>query len=245
MTNPRAENEAPPQAPDPAPDALRVVLFGMSDAGKSSLLGALAQSAQTQERALGGRLTDPGNGLGELQHRLYDERPRETKEEIVPYPVTFEPFDDSKPDPGRRAEAVLYDCDGRVANDLLAHRRWLTHDAPAGSLAAAVADADALILVVDGAASPAQVEDDLAEFVRFLRLFRRARGLRSEVGGLPVFLVLSKCDLLARPDDTPAAWRDRIEARKAEVGRRFRDFLEDDAEDEEAVPFGDVDLEVI
>jgi hypothetical protein len=245
MTNPRVENEAPPSlaAADIPPDALRVVLFGMPDAGKSSLLGALAQTAQAQERALGGRLTDPGRGLGELQHRLYDEKPRETLEEIVPYPVRYEPFDGQRPDPERRSDVVLFDCDGRAANDLLSRRRWQADGAPAGKLAAAVADADTLILVVDAGASPAQVDADLGEFVRFLRLFRRERGEQSEVGGLPVFLVLSKCDLLARPDDTPAAWAERVEARKAEVGRRFRDFLdEDDTDDEEAVPFGDLEL---
>ena len=31
--------------------ALRIVLFGMPDAGKSSLLGALAQAAQVQARS--------------------------------------------------------------------------------------------------------------------------------------------------------------------------------------------------
>jgi hypothetical protein len=247
MTNPRIENEAPP-APDPVtvrPDALRVVLFGMPDAGKSSLLGALAQAAQTQERTLGGRLTDLSRGLGELQHRVYDERPRETLEEIVPYPVAFEPFDGLRPDPERRGEAVLFDCDGRVANDLLSRRRAPTDDEPAGSLAAAVADADALVLVVDAGASPTQLDTDLGEFVRFLRLFRRERGARSEVGGLPVFLVLSKCDLLAQPDDTAATWRERVEAREVEVGRRFRDFLDDDDDDDdEAVAFGDLNLEL-
>src|SRR5437762_31601 len=126
------------------PDALRVVLFGMPDAGKSSLLGALAQTAETQERALGGRLTDAGQGLTVLQHRVYDDRPRETLEEIVPHPVTFEPDDGRE-----RLQAVLFDCDGRAANDLLNRRQPPTEDAPTGSLAAAVAGADALLLVVD------------------------------------------------------------------------------------------------
>src|SRR5262245_58097677 len=119
MADPRAQPETD-SPPEPAgPGALRVVLFGMPDAGKSSLLGALAEVAQTQERALGGRLTDVSHGLADLQHRLYDERPRETLDEIVPYPVTVDPFDGAKPDPARRDEAVFVDCDGRVANDIL------------------------------------------------------------------------------------------------------------------------------
>src|SRR5260370_1428606 len=72
--------------------ALRIVLFGMPDAGKSSLLGALAQAAQTQEHVLNGHLTDLSQVLGELQRRLYEGAPRETLEEVVPYPVAFDPF---------------------------------------------------------------------------------------------------------------------------------------------------------
>jgi hypothetical protein len=224
-------------------DAEHIVLFGMPDAGKSSLLGALAQVAQTQERALGGRLTDVTQGLGELQHRLYDGRPQETLDEIVPYPVAFDPLDGTKPDLSRRDEAVLVDCDGRAANSILTSRRGLAADPAAGSLAAEILSADALLLVVDAGASPAQVDNDLAEFVRFLRMFRRDRGRRSEVGGLPVFLVLSKCDLLAKPTDTSADWQARVDARKMEIGRRFKEFLEDDSDDDR-LPFGAIELEL-
>src|SRR5437763_1510325 len=141
MTTPQADREAP-RPPDRVavrPDMLRIVLFGMPDAGKSSLLGALAQAAQTQERTLGGRLTDLTHGLSTLQRRVYDERPRETLEEIVPYPVTFDPITGARVDADRREEAVLYDCDGRAANDLLGRRDGLPDDASAGSLAAAMA----------------------------------------------------------------------------------------------------------
>src|SRR6516225_788774 len=74
------------------PDDLSIVLFGMPAAGKSSLLGALAQAAQAQEHLLNGRLTDVSHGLDELRRRVYDESPRCTAEEVVPYPVDFEPF---------------------------------------------------------------------------------------------------------------------------------------------------------
>ena len=82
--------EAPPAAEDPS--GLRIVLFGMPDAGKTSLLGALAQAAHTQGRALHGHLTDVSHGLGELRNRVYEDRQRETQEEIVPYPVRFAPY---------------------------------------------------------------------------------------------------------------------------------------------------------
>src|SRR5688572_27028668 len=137
MADTRTQSETTQATPVAAsPDALHIVLFGMPDAGKSSLLGALAQAAQTQERALGGRLTDESKGLGELQHRLYDDKPRETLEEIVPYPVAVDPFEGARPDPARRTEVVLVDCDGRVANDILTSRKGLAARPAAGSLAA-------------------------------------------------------------------------------------------------------------
>src|SRR5437667_6622104 len=98
--------------------ALRIVLFGMPAAGKSSLLGALAQAAQTQEHLLNGRLKDLSGGLAELNERLYGNHPQATVEEIVPYPVAFENLEKSGGD-----SFVLVDCDGRVANDLLTARR--------------------------------------------------------------------------------------------------------------------------
>src|SRR6516162_10172185 len=76
----------------PSRHVQRLVLFGMPAAGKTSLLGALAQAGQTQEHLLHGRLADPTHGLSELQHRLYDEESRRTAEEVVPYAVDFEPF---------------------------------------------------------------------------------------------------------------------------------------------------------
>lgn len=218
--------------------ALRIILFGMPDAGKSSLLGALAQAGQTQEHLLNGHLTDLGQGLAELQRRLYEERPKETLEEVVPYPVAFEPFAGSTGEK-RRVEVVFIDCDGRVANELLSRRRSLEADSSEQSLAYQIQEADTLILVVDASASPAQIESDFAEFSRFLRLLQTHRGRHSEVGGLPVFLVLTKCDLLAQAGDGPATWMERIEERKRQVGQRFKDLL---AEQTGPLPFGSIDL---
>src|SRR5262249_54771371 len=112
------DTTTPTAPPTVSRDALRIVLFGMPAAGKSSLLGALGEAAQAQEHLLHGRLADLSHGIAELRQRLYDESPRRTVEEIVPYPVAFEPFADPH-DGGPRAEALLIDCDGRVANDLL------------------------------------------------------------------------------------------------------------------------------
>jgi GTPase SAR1 family protein len=228
-----------------SPAALRVVLFGMPAAGKSSLLGAFSQASQTQEYIIRGRLIDHSEGhLAELQKRLYEENPRPTAEEVAPYAVEFEPFamDGQGPQLGGKIDALLIDCDGRVANDLLARRQTLNPESPEGTLAREVIEADTLVLVVDAAAPSVQVDADFDEFGRFLRLLEKGRGQRTEVGGLPVFLVLTKCDLLAQPGDTAVDWMERIEERKRQVHRRFQDFLARQHSAEAPLPFGRIDL---
>ncbi len=162
------------------PSNLSIVLFGMPAAGKSSLLGALAQAAQAQEHLLNGRLTDVSHGLDELRRRVYEESARRTAEEVVPYPIDFEPFNDDgrKAEAARHVGAVVIDCDGRVANDLLVRRQALPEDSPEGTLAHEVVQADTLVLVVDASAPPAQVEADFVEFDRFLRQLETSRGSR-------------------------------------------------------------------
>lgn len=225
-------------------DDLSIVLFGLPAAGKSSLLGALAQAAQAQEHLLNGRLIDVSHGLDELRKRLYEENARRTAEEVMPYPVDFEPY--SAPVRGSRAPqhvgAVFIDCDGRVANDLLVRRQAIPEDSPEGTLAREVIEADTLVLVIDSSAPPAQVESDFAEFERFLRQMEASRGQRADVGGLPVFLVLTKCDLLAQPGDTAADWMERIEQHKRDLDGRFRSFLARREQESGPLPFGRIDL---
>src|SRR5438093_1525857 len=83
----------------------------------------------------------------------------------------------------------------------------------------------ALVLVV-AAADPPPADEDFAQFEQFLTLLEQSRGRRSDISGLPVFLVLTKCDRLVAADEqvTFADWVDRIEERKREIHRRFEQF---------------------
>ena len=225
----------PPSPVDPA--ALRLVLFGMSDAGKSSLLGALAQAAETQGRALHGHLNDPTHGLDELRKKLYEDRPTETQQEIVPYSVRFSPYGQPS------VPAVLYDCDGKAANELLTQKRAMENRE--GTLAGAVLNADGLILTVDASAPHSQIEDDFREFLRFLRFLESHRSKEQAVGGLPVYLVLTKCDLLTRDGTiSHSMWEARIAERKHEVMGMFKAFLAGHGVQHGQLAFGTLDLEV-
>jgi hypothetical protein len=102
--------------------------------------------------------------------------------------------------------------------------------------------ADALVLTVDASAPPEEMDEEFAAFERFLRRVEEQRGRRTDVGGLPVFLVLTKCDRLARPGDTAADWLERIEQRKRDVAGRFRDFQAGREAANRPPPFGRVHL---
>ncbi|GIW82141.1 MAG: hypothetical protein KatS3mg105_3948 [Gemmatales bacterium] len=215
--------------------SLRIVLFGPPQAGKTSLLAALALVADTQSQALAGRFHALDDDLLELKHRLANGTLLETSDEIVPYHVVFQPHS------SMRAGVVLFDCDGRAANELLRQKRQLD-GRDNGALGKAILGADAVILAVDASAGPHQIESEFREFDQFLKCFEHSRGKQIAVGGLPVFLVLTKCDLLARPGDSRAAWLDRIEECKSRVGKRFNEFLQHSSA--RGVPFGSIRLQL-
>jgi hypothetical protein len=217
--------------------ALRIVLLGLSGAGKSSLLGALAQAVEAHDHVLNFRLKDPTQHLTALQHRVYQNRPEGTAEETAPYPIHLEPFGEDGAPPAP-LEVVLVDSGGTAAGGLLARRDPVQPD---GRLAREVLDADTLVLAVDAAAGPAQLERDFAQLARFLDNFETGRAQRADVAGLPVYIVLTKCDLLAQPNDTSLSWIDRIEERKRQIGERFREFFARQAVSGPR-PFGSIDL---
>src|SRR6266542_4067209 len=179
----------PAEAPAGPEGPLRIVLFGLPQAGKTALLAALGQVQKEHAAQLDGEVVDASGGLEEQRRLYYDEFPHATDEETSLYPVRFRP-------PGARkavAEAWLVDSDGRVAQEML--QRPLPQDEtelPPGTLPRAVLDADALVLVLDATNSDEEV---FTEFGDFLTHLEHARAQRSEVTGMPVYVVLTKCDL--------------------------------------------------
>jgi GTPase SAR1 family protein len=202
-------------------DGARIVLFGASGTGKSSLLGALAQA---EPAALGAQLIETSGGLAELQKRAYENKQIATQDEVTPYQVALQGE--------TQAEATLIDSNGRVAQAYLAGERALDDGGP---LAASLQDADAVVLTV---APDEKAQQTFGQFTDLLRAFEQQRGRRNEIAGLPVFLVLTKCDLLARPGDTADAWAQRIDKAKQKLGAEFKEFFG------HAAPFGAIDLHV-
>jgi hypothetical protein len=209
-----------------------IVLFGGPGAGKTSLVGALAEAAQSQPAVLHAQLKEVQGTLAELRETTYKKGPAPTREEVQTITVTLEPLPNVKEPP---TTANLIDCSGAAAQKLLAGPTPPEAGTPLGR---AVFEADAVLLVVDASAEPAELDRNFAQLGVFLTRFQEARGRRIDVAGLPLYLVLSKCDLLARPSDTHSQWMQRIEEGKRRVAERFQDFAERQAD----LPFGGVEL---
>ncbi|HVS37625.1 MAG TPA: GTPase domain-containing protein [Gemmataceae bacterium] len=216
----------------PVPEPLRLVLFGPPGAGKSSLLGALVQAGAAQPQLLNGRIAEPSPELQELHRQVYAQGPPPAAQEIVPFTFRFEPERKE-----HATAAVVFDCDGRAAHALV-------HDpqTPDSPLAREISQADAVVLAVDASAAPEELDAVFGAFDGFLRRMEHRRGDRTEVGGLPIFLVLTKCDRLARAGETTADWLEHLEERKREVAARFKEFMAARDRPNEPPAFGRIHL---
>lgn len=209
-----------------------IILLGLPGSGKSSLLGALAQAAQVQSDLLGFTLDCASDQvLDDLQKQTYDNKPQATADETH-YPITLQTE--------RKASlrAMLIDTAGQGTKGFRTGKASLEGRT---GLPRSLSSADTVLLVVDASAKPAELEADFEELAQILRRLEESRSRRSDIGGLPVYLVLSKCDQLAKKGDSHGKWMERIEESKEEIERRFHDFLAA-RNGTDRMPFGTIDL---
>ncbi len=209
----------------------RLLLFGSPGAGKSSLLGALAQASLNGAPALKGQLIDKSGMLEQLQKNTYDQAPVPT-ESVESYQIRLEPAD------GRAAtaEATVLDCSGLEALEILQSEKAFTKAHP---LHKPILTADAILLLVDVSLPGKQIVAQFQQFGEWLTRLHETRGRRVEVGDLPIYLVLTKCDTLAKKDDTFARWMQKIEEAKRQIDAKFREHLKD-----EGAGFGSLDVKL-
>jgi GTPase SAR1 family protein len=239
----------------------RLLLFGSTGAGKSSLLGALAQAAETQKTILKGQLVEKTGELDKLQKKTYAGTPISTAADesydsriqtagldkiqkntkagtlastagVESYHIHIDPADQGD----SAVQATLLDCNGA---DALAMLNSANPFDDANPVQKPLLDADAILLLVDASLPPKQLDEQFHQFGEWLKDFHEARGSRTDVGEFPVYLVLTKCDLLANPDEPFTAWLNRIEERKKHVHEKFAAYLKD-----QMPGFGSIDLHV-
>lgn len=199
----------------PTGAAAHILLYGWPGGGKSTLLAALARAMEVQERSLGGRILDVSQGLRRLREEVYGQAAAAGTDGARQFPIEFQPFVDGKASESDQFHAVLLECD---CTDL----------ARPESKSDPIFRADAVLFVVDAAAADDQLETHWQQFRQFLQRFRKERGRRTDEPSLPFWLVLAKCDRLAKPGDNLAVWSERMEMRKEEVAQRFGEVLHQD-----------------
>ena len=191
--------ERPPTPGSAEARALRIVFFGAPRSGKTSLLEAFERICSTEaETAPVPLQLAEGPGVV-LQKRLVD-----------------------LPDFDAIAEAaLLFDCDGEASRALLNQPEELARNRARGELAAAIRDAEALVLVVEARSTEADIESHFRAFQDFLSSLRTGRTFDREVGGWPIFLTLTKCDKLHEPGMPVVEWLNRVDREMERLEARF------------------------
>jgi hypothetical protein len=117
---------------------------------------------------------------------------------------------------------VLCDVDGRSAKEIITDPAQIRRQ---DQTASTVRSADAIVLALDASATNEAMIDLFRSFAAFLDGLEETRTHGREVGGLPIFLTLTKCDRLHEFGEDPKAWLARVEAKKRSVQTAFEDYL--------------------
>lgn len=207
----------------------RLLLIGTPGAGKSALLGALVQAAP----ALKAEVADKRGELEELKNSTYADTIAPTAA-IDSYDLHVKP--ENRASAWASHRLTVLDCSGKTAAQMLHAEEPFAKKHP---LHKPIFSADAVVLAVDASATGKELKDEFAQFGHWLHELYVTRARRTDIADLPVYLVLTKCDLLARKDDTHANWLLRIEEGKRRVEEKFREYLK-----EQGPGFGTVRLQL-
>jgi GTPase SAR1 family protein len=205
----------------------RLLLFGSPGAGKTSLLGALAQAAP----GLKGQFVDPSGAWGRLQKSTY-EAPTLATDQLASYDFKLLPIGDGS----AGVEVKILDCSGKSAAEML---RDAAPFAAAHPLKKSVLGADGILLLVDMSLPKQQLSDEFRRFGQWLAELYQTRGKLALVGDLPIYLVLTKCDALGKKDETINQWKQRVEDLKRTLDEQFHKILKDEGES-----FGSLDVKL-
>ena len=96
-----------------------------------------------------------------------------------------------------------------------------------------------MIVALDVSLPGKELAAQFPQIAHWLKQLHEARGRRADIAELPVYFVLTKCDLLAKKDDTAGAWIKRIEEIKGRFDENFRKYLKN-----EGTGFGTIRLKL-
>ena len=237
----------PATAPPIPATAPRVLLFGHPGSGKSSLLGALLRASDTQPDTLEAEIVDPERSLDHIRDSVYGGGHfHQLRTDVIRHVIEVHPLADEGEPPPTPYQVVLLDCDGSAAGSLLKHPDSIYLKAGLGTVAQAVVESDAMLLAVNAGEDDDELQRHFEDFQLFLERVHGRKTRAYEVGGFPIYLVLTQCDRLAVESDTTAKWQKHVAEHLEYVLAKFADFLEDtdsDADSESPyLPFGSVDL---
>jgi GTPase SAR1 family protein len=190
----------------------RLLLFGTPGAGKSALLAALVQAVPA------------------LKAELIDESQ-------VAQRFQVQPSEKEKVSGRFSSEVTVLDCSGKAALEMLKAPQPFANSHP---MKKPILEADAMVFAVDVSAPKKQMNEEFRQCARWLRQLHEFRGQRTDIAALPVFVALTKCDLLVQKQDSFETWKKRLDEGKRQYDENFRKYLK-----QHGAGFGTIQLKVV